>query len=176
MFEEKCLKEEKIFSGDFLTLKKDTVELIDGQTATREIIVNDDAAAVVALDEENNIVLVKQYRYALKREVLEIPAGKVEKGEDFLNAAKRELVEETGYESNNWQSLDYFFSALFSTQKTHLFLALNCKKTKELNLDEGEFLTVIKKPFKFALDEVLNGKIKDSKTIVAIFKANTLIN
>lgn len=130
MFEEKCLKEEKIFSGDFLTLKKDTVELIDGQTATREIIVNDDAAAVVALDEENNIVLVKQYRYALKREVLEIPAGKVEKGEDFLDAAKRELVEETGYESNNWQSLDYFFFSAFFNSKNTSFFGIKLQKNK----------------------------------------------
>lgn len=170
MFEEKCLEKNEIFNGDFLKFRKDVVELIDRSTATREFVTTNDASAVVAIDREENIYLVNQFRYAQQKELLELPAGGVEEGESFLQAAKRELLEETGLESSSWKELGSIVPTSFSNQKLHLFLAEDVEKTGALNLDEGEFLEVVLMPLKKALEYVRSGKIADSKTIIGILK------
>src|SRR3954469_9522828 len=101
LLEEKTLSSEKIFSGRIISLQVDEVELPNGNQAKREIIKHPGAVAIIALTDENKVVMVEQYRKALERTIVEIPAGKLEKGEDPKYCARRELEEETGYESNS---------------------------------------------------------------------------
>ena len=176
MFEEECLKKTLVFDGDYLKIRKDFVKLCDGTNGIREFIKARDASAVVALDENENIIMVKQFRYSQKQELLEIPAGGLEEKETPLDGAKRELLEETGYgaESENWQSLAVTVPTAASTQKLHIFLAKEVKKIGPQNLDEGELLQVLKIPYEEVLGKVLKGEILDSKTIVGILKYETL--
>lgn len=176
MFEEKCKKENRIFSGILLNLNKDIVELDNGSSQIREYIKTNDASCCVALDKDNNIILVKQYRYAQRKELIELPAGKIDKGESPIEAAKRELLEETGFISNEWEEMGFFYPATYSTQKLYMFLARNVIWKKDLNLDEGEFLSVLKVPYNYFLKEVMDGKIKDSKTIIGVLKYNGMLN
>lgn len=167
---EKRITEKEIFSGNLLTLKKAIVQLFDTKKASREYIETANASAVLALDETENLILVKQYRYPHKKDLVEIPAGKIEKNENPKEAAKRELLEETGYSSNCWVDLGELFPATYSTQKIFLYLAKNATKKQNPKPDEGEFLEILKIPFKKTLENVLNGKILDSKTIIAVLK------
>lgn len=174
MFEEKCLKKTLAFDGDYLKLRKDFVELCDGTKGVREFIKAFDASCVVALDEFENIIMVKQYRYAQKQELLEIPAGGLEEGESPLDGAKRELLEETGYGTQNWEKLAVTVPTAASTQKLHIFLAKDVRKIGLQNLDEGEILEVFKVPYEEILEKILKGEILDSKTIVGILKYEIL--
>ena len=176
MFEEKCKKERRIFSGVLLKLNKDIVELNNGNSQVREYIKTDDASCCVAIDKDDNIILVKQYRYAQKRELIELPAGKIDKGETPIETAKRELLEETGFISDEWKEIGFFYPATYSTQKLYIFLAKNVIWKQDLNLDEGEFLSVLKIPYNDFLKKIINGKIKDSKTIIGILKYNNMFN
>ena len=172
MFEEKCREEKRVFSGVLLNLNEDMVELNDGSVKTREYIKTADASCCVALDKDNNIILVKQFRYAHRKELIELPAGKIDFGETPIEAAKRELLEETGFISNEWEELGFFYPATYSTQKLYIFLAKNVEWQRDLSLDEGEFLSVLKVSYKDFLKDVLGGKIKDSKTIIGVLKYN----
>lgn len=167
---EKFVSEKKIFSGKLLTLKKAVVELVDEKKTCREYIETSDASACVAVDEEQNIILVKQYRYPHKKDLLEIPAGRIEKNESPKEAAKRELLEETGYYSDHFIGLDKIFPATYSTQKICLYLAKDVIKKQAPSPDEGEFIEILKIPFNLALKYVIEGKISDSKTVIGILK------
>ena len=175
MFEEKCREEKRVFSGVLLNLNEDMVELDDGSIKTREYIKTADASCCVAIDKDNNIILVKQFRYAHRKELIELPAGKIDLGETPIEAAKRELLEETGFASDEWEEMGYFYPATYSTQKLYIFLARNVVKKQDLNLDEGEFLSVLKVSYDDFLKEVLGGKIKDSKTIIGVLKYNEML-
>lgn len=175
MFEEKCREEKRVFSGVLLNLNEDMVELDDGSIKTREYIKTADASCCVAIDKDNNIILVKQFRYAHRKELIELPAGKIDLGETPIEAAKRELLEETGFVSDEWEEMGYFYPATYSTQKLYIFLARNVVKKQDLNLDEGEFLSVLKVSYYDFLKEVLGGKIKDSKTIIGVLKYNEML-
>ncbi len=175
MFEEKSIEEKRVFSGVLLNLNKDIVELNDGSTSTREYVKTVDASCCVAIDKDKNIILVKQFRYAHKKELIEIPAGKIDFGETPIEAAKRELLEETGFGSDEWEKIGSFYPATYSTQKLYIFLARNVVKKQDLNLDEGEFLSVLKVPYNDFLNDILSGKIKDSKTIIGVLKFNKIL-
>lgn len=170
MFEETVLSAEKVFEGKLLTLNRDIVKLQNGAKANREFVKTSDASCILALDNLKNLILVRQYRYAHKNNMLEIPAGRIEYKESPLNAAKREFFEETGYASNDWEQLHILNPATYSTQKLYIFSALNVYFKDIACPDDGEFLELVKMPFIDALNMVLNGDIKDSKSVVGILK------
>jgi ADP-ribose pyrophosphatase len=122
--EEKTIKTEKIFEGRIITVQVDEVELPNGKTSTRELVKHPGAVAVIAVTDEEKIVMVEQYRKPLEKEIVEIPAGKLEKGEDPAECAKRELEEETGYGCTNLELLTSFYTSPgFADELVHVYLA-----------------------------------------------------
>jgi ADP-ribose pyrophosphatase len=168
---EKRLQSEYAFKGRILNLRVDTVELPNGQTSTREVVEYTGAVAVVALDGQGNVILVRQFRYPVGRELVEIPAGKIDPDEDPLECAKRELAEETGYRAREWTNLLRFFSTPgFTSEYMHLFLAQGLE-TGDQAPDEDEFVEVTKVPLSEAVGMVERGEICDAKSIVGLLLA-----
>ena len=169
VLEEKTLKSERIFEGNFLKLSRDTVALPNGKEATREYVVHPGAAVMMPVLENGNVIMVRQWRHPLKREFLEFPAGKIDTGEEPLATAKRELIEECGYLAAQWTHLTTIHPIIaYCDERIELFLAKELTKT-QAKLDEGEFLEVLEvNPFE-ALSWVRDGKITDSKTMIGLF-------
>ncbi len=164
-----------LFHGCVLNLRKDTVTLPNGETAFREVIEHNGGACVAALDDKGNLLMVRQYRYAAGEIMWEIPAGKLEKGEDPALCAARELEEETGYTAKELIPLGFFFpTPAYCQEKIYMYYAKELTPTKQ-NLDEDEFLEVAAIPFEKALEMVNNGEIIDGKTQLAILKLKRLL-
>jgi ADP-ribose pyrophosphatase len=161
------MKKKKIFKGKILGLSV-YYGIIEGRKVKREMIEHRGAAAMLAFDENNKVILVKQHRFP-HGYVLEIPAGTLEKGEEPLKCAFRELEEETGYRAKKMTSLiTYYPSIGYNTEVIHCFLASGLKKIADLSLDEDEILSVVKIDLKKLLGMIKTGKIQDSKTICAV--------
>ena len=170
-FQEKTINSQTVYSGKIMKVFKDDIELSTGANSVREVVQLSGGVVVVALKDENTILLVKQYRYPIKSAVLELPAGKLEAGEDTLLAAKRELEEETGYIGGDWQSLGYINpSPGFCDEKLHLFFAKNLT-FKAQNPDDGEIIESFEYDIKEVLQMINSGEINDAKTICGIFRA-----
>ena len=169
-FEEKTLSSEKIFTGRVISLQVDDVELPNGKTSKREIIKHPGAVAIIALTPENKIVMVEQYRKAMEKSIVEVPAGKLEKGEEPLTTAGRELEEETGYECEKMEHLISFYTAPgFCDELVHVYLAHNIsKKENAAGLDEDEFVEVLELTLEEAGQLIEEGKICDAKTAYAV--------
>ena len=161
------MKKQKIFEGKILGLSVyDGV--IEGRKVKREMIEHRGAAAMLAFDEDNKVILVKQHRFP-HGFVLEIPAGTLEKGEEPLKCAFRELEEETGYRAKKMTSLiTYYPSIGYNTEVIHCFVASGLKKIADLSLDDDEILSVVKISMKRLIGMIKSGKIQDSKTICAV--------
>lgn len=165
---EKTVVKNTVYSGKILNLRCDEVLLENGKTAKREIVEHPGGAAILCVL-EGKIVLVRQYRYAYQKELLEIPAGKLNKGEDPLLAAKRELEEETGLLAENMQLLFCLYpSPGYTEEIIHVYLATGVHEGRQ-HLDDDEFLSVTYLPVEEALEMARSGKIQDSKTLAAIF-------
>ncbi len=169
---EKTLKSEWIYRGRVVNLKIDEVELPNGRKSKREIIVHKGAAAILPIDDEENIIMVKQFRKPAEKVLLEIPAGTLEEGEDPLECAKRELIEETGFGAKEFIPLISFYSTPgFTTEKLYIYIAKGLyAESGEMDFDE--FIEIEKIPFDKALSMVLEGKIEDAKTIIGILVFN----
>ncbi|WP_077367647.1 NUDIX hydrolase [Anaerosalibacter sp. Marseille-P3206] len=168
-FEEKTMKTERIYEGKILNLRIDTVELPDKKYSKREIVEHPGAVAIVALTDENEIILVKQYRKAVERELLEVPAGKLEIGEEPKETAIRELKEETGFTPKKIEYLlEFYTSPGFSNEKMYLFLASGLVEG-EAQPEKDEYIEVKKVKLDDLIDMILKGEIMDSKTIVSAF-------
>lgn len=176
MLYEKKLTSKQIFDGKVVKLFVDTVELPDGKEAIREIVRHPGAVCVIPVTPEGEVIMVKQYRYAFEQIMLEIPAGKLEPGEDPLEAVKRELEEESGVVAGNIEYMGEIFTtvAIFD-EKIHAYLATDLVY-KNAHPDEDEFLEVEKIPLSTLVDMVMNGEIKDSKTQICILKAHKLLS
>jgi len=168
------LTEERIagevaYRGTFFELHRDKVRLPDGREAMRDYIRHPGAVAIVAIDSEGCVVLERQHRYPLHRDFIEIPAGKLEPGEEHLATAQRELLEETGYSAAQWTRLGLIHNAIgYSDEGIELWLATGLDK-REARLDEGEFLEVLTLPFEEALAMAADGRLSDVKTIIGLF-------
>jgi len=173
---ERIISTKRVYDGKIINLKVDTVSLPDGRTATREVVEHAGAVAIVPLNEKGELLLVRQYRYAAGKSLLEIPAGKLEPGENPLECARRELLEETGYEAGDLQQLFSIFSTPgFTNEVLHLFLATGLI-LKGQTPDEDENIEVISIPFKRSIELIWKGEICDAKSIAGILAAHYLIN
>jgi len=170
--EEKMVNTKKIFEGKIIKLFFDEVMLPNNKIATREKVWHPGAVAVVPVTTDNEIILIKQFRYPVEDVLIEIPAGKLDKDEVPMVCARRELSEEVGAVGGSLIHLTSFHTTPgFSNELLHLYMAINFER-KENKPDEDEFLQIIKVPLKNSLDWVFEGKIKDAKSIIGILMAN----
>lgn len=172
---EKTISEETIFSGKVFTVKTKQVILENGKQQQREVVLHNGGASILPVDDEGNVYLIRQYRIAFDAEVLEIPAGKLEKGEDPFEAAKRELSEETGFTAKHYFNLGEMWPTVgYCGEKIYIYLATGLTKG-ETHPDDDEFVTTVKMPFEQAWNMCMDGTIKDGKTIVALLKAKEIL-
>jgi ADP-ribose pyrophosphatase len=160
---------ETVFQGKLLRVKRDTVSLHNGKAATREYIEHNGAVMIIPLLDSGELVMERQYRYAMRRHCLEFPAGKIDPGEDALATGRRELLEETGYVAGEWTYLATIHPTVaYSTERILIYLARGLEH-RGGNLDEGEFLEVLTLPPAALLDLVRTGEITDVKTVIGVF-------
>ena len=172
---EKTLQSETKFEGRIITVKLDDVELENGTQAKREIVCHNGGVCVAALTAQDEILLVRQFRYPYKEVLLELPAGKLEKGEDPFEAAKREQLEETGTAAEQYVSLGNLYPTPGYCGEIIRMWACRVTENREQHLDDDEFLEVERIPLKKAVEMVLSNEIPDSKTQVGILKAAVLV-
>ena len=170
---EKTLTSDVVYDGKIITVYKDEVKLSTGKTSFREVVEHSGGVVILALckkDDIEKVLMVKQFRYPLKQALLELPAGKLEKSEDPLEAAKRELKEETGYSAKKWQDLGYVYTSPgYSDEKLYLYRAEDLEFVGECP-DEGEILI----EYEYTIDEIekmiKNNEITDAKTVCAVMR------
>lgn len=167
---EAMLESKEIFNGRVIRVTLDKVQLEDGTTSTREVVHHHGGACVLPVDADGNVTMVRQFRYALGEELWELPAGKLEAGEDPFEAAKRELSEECGLTADTYTELGVVYPTVgYDSERIYLWAAEGLHTVGQ-HLDAGEFLDVVKMPFVQALGLVMDGTIKDSKTQIALLK------
>ena len=161
---------EKVFSGDLLHVYKDEAVLPDASTGRREWIQHPGACAVVPLFENGDCVLIQQFRYPAQQLFWEVPAGKIDRGEDPFTTANRELEEETGYRAKEWTYIGHFYPAIgYADEVIHVYLAEGLIPGRQ-NTDQDEFLSVYRVPFNELVDMIHSGEINDAKTISSIIR------
>ena len=159
---------EKIFSGKLIDLYFDHVELPNGKSSTREWINHPGAVCIIPILPDGNLCLIRQYRYGPRDEFIEIPAGKLDTGEDPLVCANRELQEETGYIAGKLTFLTNIYPAIgFSNEKMWMYLAEDLQLSNQ-SLDQDEFLELLPLSLEEAIDLINQGKITDVKTIIGV--------
>lgn len=157
-----------VYTGQIIKLRIDTVETTRGRRATREIVEHADCIAVVPVDEQGSILLVKQYRYAVGKELLEIPAGGIDPGEDAISAVRREMSEETGFSPKTVNKLGGFYSSPgFCTEYMHIFLATDLMPNR-LEAEDTEAITVVRVKPKDIEGLIASGAICDSKSVAGL--------
>ena len=172
---EHCTSSSRVYDGRILNLRVDQVMLRNGKTTKREVIEHRGAAAIVPIIEERNVVLVRQYRYAIATDLLEIPAGTMEQGEEPEECAVRELEEETGYRCKEIEKIMEIFSVPgYSTEEIHVYLAKGLVKS-EMHTEEDEQINLEILPLENALGKIRSGEIRDAKSICALFRAAELL-
>lgn len=169
-FEEKTIQSTPIYEGKVISLKVDEVTLPNGGVSKREIINHPGAVAIIAITDNNKILLVEQYRKALERSIIEIPAGKLEKGEQPIVTARRELEEETGYTTDDLTFVQVFATSPgFADEVIHMYVAKNLQKLDvPVALDEDEFVELMEVTIEEAEAMMADARIYDAKTAFAI--------
>ncbi|MBP7211229.1 NUDIX hydrolase [bacterium] len=173
-FFEKTLSTKEIYNGKVFKIIRDEVELINGKKSIREVALHPGGVVILAKKENNTILMVEQFRYPLHQTSLELPAGKLEHGENPDIAAKRELEEETGYIAEKWTKLGFIYTTPgICDEKLYLYLAENLSYKKQ-HLDEDEFLRVNEYSMDKVYSMINKGIINDSKTICSLMRAEVL--
>lgn len=162
---ERRLSRKTVFEGHLIKVYTDEADLA-GRRVHREVVLHQEASAIIPIDKDGNVLFVEQYRYPVDKVLLEIPAGKVDPGEDGLTCARRELEEETGYTGELIHLGDVYTTPGFCNELIHLYLAENLVHTHQ-HLDEGEFLNVVAIPLKKVFEDIREGHIYDAKTLSA---------
>ena len=172
---EKTVSSELIFDGKIITVKKDKAELENGDVVTRELVVHPGGVCIVPVTDEGEILMVKQFRYPFQEALIELPAGKLEFGEDHREAGLRELREETGAVCEKFEYLGVCYpSVAYLTEKIHMYMATGLSFEQQ-DLDDDEFLDVLKIKLEDAVEMIMNNEIPDSKTQCAILKAARIL-
>ena len=173
---EKTLSSEKIYDGAIIHVRRDRVLLPNGHTSTREIVEHPGGVGILALEADGTVLLVRQYRYAFGRTLLEIPAGKREPGEEPFVTARRELREETGAIAESWTPLGSLIASPGCYDEVlYLYLAQDLHYGAT-DPDEDEFLRLERIPFQEMVHRIMNGEIEDAKTVAAVLKAKVLLD
>lgn len=173
--QEKKLSSETVYEGPIFTITHDTVELENGASSIRDVLHHNGGVCVIPITDDNEIYLVKQFRYPFAAVTREVPAGKLEKGEDHAECGRRELLEETGCTCSELVYLGEMLpTPAYDSEITHLYLAKGLSYEKQ-QLDPGEFLDVEKIPLTEAIQLVMDGKIRDGKTQIVILKAARIL-
>ena len=166
---EERISGEDIYGGIFLKMKRDKIALPNGEEAVREYLMHPGAVAVVAILDDGRVLLERQYRYPIAKACIEIPAGKLEIGEDHLLCAKRELEEETGYSAKKWSYIRRIHPVIsYSTELIDIYLAEDLVPGKS-HLDDEEFLDVFAAPLEQLINWVEDGEITDVKTTISAY-------
>ena len=174
--DEKTLDSTLKYKGGILEVYHDTVMLENGKTAGRDVVKHSGGVCVVAVNENNEIYFVKQFRYPHKKVLLEIPAGKKEWGENPLECGKRELREEAGFTADEFISLGCLYpTPAYDSEVIYMYLAKELHKAEQ-DLDDDEFLDVLTIPLDKAVEMVMNNEIEDAKTQLALLKAAVFLN
>lgn len=173
--EEKTISSETVYKGKIFSINHDTVELENGCTAVRDVLLHHGGVCVIPVTDSGEIYMVKQFRYPFRTITLEVPAGKLEEGEDHSECGKRELLEETGCTCSEYIYLGEMLpTPAYNSEITHMYLAKGLEMEKQ-SLDEDEFLDVVKIPLAEAVEMVMDGRIRDGKTQIIILKAARML-
>jgi 8-oxo-dGTP pyrophosphatase MutT (NUDIX family) len=165
-----------LYQGRVFKLVSENVTFNSGVTTDMDFIRHPGAAAIIPMPNEAEVILIKQYRHALRRFIWEIPAGTLAPRETVIRCARRELIEETGYSAGKWQELGEITPVPgYSNERVHIFLATDLKPAKQ-NLDEDELLNVYEINFEAALKMIFRGEIQDAKTISGLFMTHNWLN
>ena len=165
---EETLSSQVIFEGRAVRLRVDTVATAGGRQSTREIVEHADCIAVIAVDAEDNVLLVKQFRKPIEKELLEIPAGGIDEGEDAAAAVKREMQEETGFQPQRLELLGGFYSAPgWATEYLYLYLATDLTPS-QLHAEDTEGIEVVRVPVSQVPELISSGKIQDGKSVAGL--------
>ncbi|MCQ2408246.1 MAG: NUDIX hydrolase [Oscillospiraceae bacterium] len=174
--EERQLRSEEIYNGRILHITRDTVLLENGAEALREVVHHPGGACVVPLTENGDVLMVRQFRYPHGTETLELPAGKLEYGEDPLTCAVRELKEEVGGEADQLELLGFLYpTPAYDKEVIYMYLARSIRLDSGQSLDVDEFLDVVRMPLEQAVEMVMENRLPDAKTQIALLKAARLL-
>ena len=173
--QEKTISSDLIYEGPIFTITHDKAELENSKTAVRDVLHHNGGVCVIPITENNEIFLVKQFRYPFQTVTREVPAGKLEKGEDHGECGRRELLEETGYTCSEYIYLGEMLpTPAYDTEVTHMYLAKGLTFSSQ-SLDPDEFLDVERIPLSEAVKQVMDGTIRDGKTQIAVLKAARML-
>lgn len=177
-FEEKTIKSEPIYDGRIIKVKKDVVVLPNGETSIRELVVHPGAVGIIPITADGKLIVVEQYRKPLERSLVEIPAGKLEPGEEPAVTAVRELEEETGFGAKSFTYLQSIATSPgFANEVIHLYIAKDLYKIENpASLDEDEFVELMTISLEEAEEMILDGRIYDAKTVIAVMWMRQNIN
>lgn len=175
-FKEEMVSQETVYEGVIVNVRRDKARLMDGRITHREVVEHPGGVAVFAMDDQGRVALVRQYRYPMGEETLELPAGKLEPGEDPRDSGLRELAEETGLVPGTFEDMGCLYSSPgILAERIYLYFAKDLTQGPT-HPDDGEFVETVWLPYQDLVDKARRGEIKDGKTLVGILKASFLLD
>ena len=166
---EQIIRSEPVYRGRLLDVRCDTIKLPDGHVTHREHIVHPGAVMIIPFLPDGRLLMERQFRYPMSEVMLEFPAGKLDEGEDPLECARRELLEETGYVAQHWEYVLYFYPVVsYSNERIYIYVARDLTHEGGGKLDHGEFLEVLDLTPQDAFARLQSGEIRDGKTLLGL--------